>query len=164
MSLTRPGSKDAPSVLFIGYGNPGRCDDGLGPALADRLETADLTGVDILSDYQLNIEHAHDLAAYDIAIFADAAHPGFGDSGAEAAFTFRELEAGNPTSFSTHSVSPQAVLRLANDMFQAKTQSYVLAITGDRFDEFSEGLSGKATENLEKAEAFIIDWLTQRQT
>jgi len=147
---TRPAS-----ILLIGYGNPGRHDDGLGPALAKRLEQAALTGVDIDIDYQLNIEHAYALAAYDEVIFADATHSKQSDE----PYFFRPLVPGNPTSFSTHSVSPQAVMRLACDLFGAKTQAYVLGITGYEFEEIGEGLSQKAAHNLDQAEAFITDRL-----
>ena len=42
-------------ILVIGYGNPGRRDDGLGPALAARLEALALPGVTVESDFQLAI-------------------------------------------------------------------------------------------------------------
>lgn len=144
------------SVLLIGYGNPGRRDDGLGPALVSRLEGEELPGVDLQADYQLNIEHAHDLATYDVVIFADAA-----TSEHAASFYFREFEAGNPTSFSTHSMSPEAVMRLAGDLFQAETKAYVFGITGFEFDEIAEGLTKQAETNLKEAEAFIRNWLSE---
>jgi len=149
---TRPAS-----ILLIGYGNPGRHDDGLGPALAKRLEQAALAGVDIDIDYQLNIEHAYDLAAYDMVIFADATKSSGTDD--QPPFFFHPLDPGNPISFSTHSVSPQAVMRLACDLFKAKTQAYVLGITGYEFEEVGEGLSQKALDNLDQAETFITDRL-----
>jgi DNA-binding response OmpR family regulator len=43
-------------VLVIGYGNPGRLDDGLGPALAETLQRLDLPGVTVDADYQLTAE------------------------------------------------------------------------------------------------------------
>ena len=147
------------SVLLIGYGNPGRRDDGLGPALAERMEKKDLKGVDIVSDYQLNIEHAHDLAAYDVVIFADAQGGDLAGRGNARPFDFKPLKAGNPTSFSTHSVSPQAVLRLAEDLFQAQTRAYLLGITGFEFVEIQEKLTDMASANLDHAEEFISDWL-----
>ena len=45
-------------ILVIGYGNPGRCDDGLGPALVARLESLRIPGLSVEVDYQLSIEHA----------------------------------------------------------------------------------------------------------
>ena len=40
-----------------GYGNPGRQDDGLGPALAECIQALQWTGVTGDADYQLNIEN-----------------------------------------------------------------------------------------------------------
>ena len=40
---TSPGQ----GVLVIGFGNPGRMDDGLGPAMIERLEKLAITGVDL---------------------------------------------------------------------------------------------------------------------
>ena len=45
-------------VLLIGYGNPGRLDDGLGPALAAAVEKLAIPGVTVDADYQLNVEDA----------------------------------------------------------------------------------------------------------
>jgi len=56
--MSYPGSH----ILVYGYGNPGRGDDGLGPALVEALELLGATGLDCESDYQLAIEDAACLA------------------------------------------------------------------------------------------------------
>lgn len=43
-------------ILLIGYGNPGRGDDGLGPALAAAIEAMELPGVTVEADYQLMVD------------------------------------------------------------------------------------------------------------
>ena len=144
-------------ILIIGYGNPGRQDDGLGPKLAENLESLSLSGIDIQSDYQLNVEHAHDLAKYRTVIFVDAIL----ETDDDAPFVFKMIEAGSAGTFSTHSLPPESVLRLAQDLFQAETQAYVLGIKGYAFDDIAEGLSKKAQLNLEAANAFLMDWLKQ---
>ena len=48
----------APRILVIGYGNPGRLDDGLGPAVASAMEEFNLPGVSVDSNYQLTVEDA----------------------------------------------------------------------------------------------------------
>ena len=55
----------APILIFT-YGNPSRGDDALGPAMYDLLvkhqrETSELGRVELLTDFQLQIEHAVDL-------------------------------------------------------------------------------------------------------
>ena len=59
-------------MYLIGYGNPGRCDDGLGPAFAARIAARDLPGVTVSTDYQLTVDHALEIAQADRVVFADA--------------------------------------------------------------------------------------------
>ncbi|MDD4871311.1 MAG: hydrogenase maturation protease [Kiritimatiellae bacterium] len=136
-------------VLVIGYGNPGRLDDGLGPALAAAIEGLDLPGVSVESDYQLTIEHAHDVANYDVVIFADA------DVNINAPFYFRRLVPQVSAGLGSHDVSPGEIISLALMLFGATTRSYLLGIRGYKFDEFGEILSDMAGKNLELAVDFV---------
>ena len=146
--------RSAPRGLLIGYGNPGRRDDGLGPALADRIERSALPNLDVDSDYQLTVEDSHNAAGHDFVVFADAAV-----SGPEP-FSFSEIQpAGDPTGFSSHSVPPAGVLALARGIFGAQTRGFVLGIRGYEFDPFQEHLSERAALNLEKAATFFEDWI-----
>ncbi len=132
-------------VLLIGYGNPGRMDDGLGPAFAEAFEGKRIPGVMVDADYQLTVEDAADIAANDVAVFADAAVVG------PEPFFFRPVEPAAELGFSTHSVEPEAVMALACELFGAKTKGYVLGIKGYTFNEFGEGLSAGAMKNLATA-------------
>ncbi len=139
------------TILLIGYGNPGRLDDGLGPALAEALEgISDLPDVTIDADYQLTVEDAAAVAEHDIVVFADAS------VNCTEPFLFEQIEAKSSMSFSSHSVEPQAVLGLARDMFKAETQAFTLGIRGYEFNEFGQKLSDKAQKNLNEALEFII--------
>ncbi|WP_462320608.1 hydrogenase maturation protease [Halochromatium sp.] len=64
-------------VLVFGYGNPSRGDDALGPRLIERLQglqdRGQLPGVELLTDFQLQIEHVLDLVGRERVIFVDAA-------------------------------------------------------------------------------------------
>ena len=71
-------------VLFIGYGNPGRLDDGLGPAIASEIEKLEIKDIKCDSDYQLSVEDAVDINQHDIVIFADA------DESFEGIFYFKK--------------------------------------------------------------------------
>jgi hydrogenase maturation protease len=146
----------ARSVLFIGYGNPGRCDDGLGPALAEALERLRIPGVTVESDYQLTLEDAAAVAAHPFVVFADAA------VGGREPFCFRTVPPAGQIGFSSHSLEPEGVMALARDLFQAETRGYALGIRGYHFDEFGEALSGKAKENLAAALRFIVPVLQER--
>lgn len=143
-------------ILLIGYGNPGRRDDGLGPALAAALEGLDLPGVTIDSDYQLTVEDAAAVAEHNVVVFADAAV-----SGPEP-FSFCRIEPGDTVTFSSHSASPEGVLGLAQELFNARPPAYVLGIRGYDFNEFGEALSAPARANLAAAVEFIQSVLRAR--
>ena len=83
-------------VLLFGYGNPGRLDDGLGPALAQAVAEWELPEVTVDCDYQLMVEDSATVAGHESVIFADASLTG------REPFFFERLEAGvfewNPAS------------------------------------------------------------------
>jgi hydrogenase maturation protease len=134
-------------VLLIGYGNPGRGDDGLGPALAERIRARDLAGVVVKTDYQLVAEHALDVSRAEHVIFADAQIEG------TAPYEFGPAHADTSADVSSHNLSPGAVLALAHLLFDATPGAFTLAMTGARFDRIEEGLSARAARNLDLAEA-----------
>ena len=144
-------TSDRLTVLLIGYGNPGRLDDGLGPAMAEAIESLKLPGVTVEANYQLNVEDAEQLAGYDMVIFADAS------VNALEPFSFYRIKPKAEVSFTTHSIEPESVLGLAHDLFEAKTTGYILAIRGYAFNEFGQQLSARAKENLNAAVNFFKD-------
>lgn len=133
-------------TLILGWGNPGRGDDGLGPAFVEALSDAELPGVATDCDYQLQVENAAEIARYDRVLFVDADR-----TGAEPFRLGRLHPESASVTFSTHSVSPQAVLALARDLFQAEPEAWLLGIRGYEFDELEERLSSGAQHNLEAA-------------
>ncbi len=150
-------SETTTRVLVIGYGNPGRLDDGLGPAAADRVAAASLPGVTVDSDYQLQIEDAAAIAEHDVVIFVDAAVEG------PAPFFFQRVEPKADLSFTSHSVSQPALLAMARDHFGAEVRGYALGIRGEDFDAFGERLSERARDHLNAAVPFLLSAL-RRQT
>jgi hydrogenase maturation protease len=139
-------------ILLIGFGNPGRRDDGLGPALAEEVSRMGLE-VTVDSDYQLSVEDAQTIAGHDVVVFADAA-----DRGPEP-FDFRAVHPERSVSFSTHSVRPEQALGLARELFDARTDGFVIAIRGYDFNEFGEALSDAARSNLRAAAGFLRETL-----
>lgn len=142
-----PGPGD---LLVIGYGNPGRLDDGLGPALAERLAALDLPDVNVETTCQLNVEDAAAAADHDRVIFVDASLR------AAPPFTLRPVvpDTGTPE-FTTHSLKPEQVIGLAYRVFGARTRAFLLEIRGSEFDDFGERLSPDASANLEAALTFL---------
>lgn len=135
----------AERVLVIGYGNPGRLDDGLGPAFAEAIERLELPGVRVEADYQLTVEDAALAAEADVVVFADASVD------ARPPFELKRIEPAADITFSTHEIAPEGVLGLAADLFGASPKGYALAIRGYAFNEFGERLSDGALSNLAAA-------------
>lgn len=144
-------------VLVIGYGNPGRMDDGLGPAFAESLAQLELPGVEVEADYQLMVEHAAAVAGCRVVVFADAAVDG------PAPFSFRRLAPRPDQSFSSHRAEPEALLALAEGLFGAEVEGYALGIRGYEFDDFGERLSPGARANLEAALRFAVPLIKGRR-
>lgn len=141
---------DRPHTLVIGYGNPGRADDGLGPALADAVERADIPGVRAIAAFQLQVEHAAEIALVPRVVFADAC------TGDGPPCALRRLHPRAAQSFSTHSVRPEAVLALARDVFGWVGDAYLLAIRGEAFDAFEESLSPAGAAALGQAAGLLL--------
>ena len=148
--LTREKNK---KILIIGYGNPGRLDDGLGPAFADTVKGFDLEDVDIDSNYQLTVEDAVDIARHDIVIFADA------DIKGSAPFYFKKIRSVPLVNLSSHSIKPESLLALVKESFKKEVDAYIIGIRGYEFNGFGETLSEKADKNLGEAVKFIIPQL-----
>jgi hydrogenase maturation protease len=144
-------------ILVLAWGNPGRCDDGLGPALAARLEQIQLPGVAVESDYQLTIEHAALAAEYDVVVFADAAQD------AQSSYYFRPVTPADASRFTTHGVTPGEILFLARSCFGAMPEGHLLGIRAHVLDQFGEELSAAALEDLDAAVDFLCEWITLKQ-
>ncbi|KPK06618.1 MAG: hypothetical protein AMJ64_08715 [Betaproteobacteria bacterium SG8_39] len=148
---------DAPArvapQLVIALGNPSRGDDALGPLLAERLEALKLRGVEVLTDYQLQIEYALDLRGREAVIFVDASVSG------DAPFTLEAIGPQGDRSVTTHALSPQALLggyrRLTGE---TPPSARLLAVRGYAF-ELGAGLSEGASRNLERAFVALVSQL-----
>jgi len=144
-------------VLVLGYGNPGRQDDGLGPAAAARIETLGWSGVTAYDNYQLNIEDAVDVASHDVVWFVDASRAG------PSPYAVTELSSAPTLEFTSHLVRPEAILALAGQYYGRTPKAFLLAIRGYRF-EFVEVLTPGARDNLKLAVAVLSDRIRQAQS
>jgi len=135
-------------ILILGYGNPGRQDDGLGPAIVDAIERLDLPAVAVEADYQLVIEHAADLAEADAVVFVDAAATG------PEPFEVKRLEPLLAIEFTTHTIGPESVLAICEDTYGCRPEALLVAVRGYSF-EFAEGLTEGAHRNESEALEFI---------
>ena len=149
-----PESAPGPApVLLIGIGNPSRGDDAIGPLAIERLEALDLAATELLTDFQLQVDHALDLVGRREVVFIDAAA-----SGPEP-FSFEPAVPAADASAMTHALSPAAVL----DAFERVTEAplpaaFVLAVRGYDF-ELGADLSAAAAANLDAALRMLISRL-----
>ena len=137
-----------PRVLVLGYGNPGRQDDGLGPAAAAEIGKLDWPGVTACDNYQLVIEDAVEISEHDVVWFVDAAR-----SGAEP-YEVRPLSPAADIAFTSHLVKPEALLAIADLYYGKSPEAYLVGIRGYEF-EFLEGLTDRARANLAQAMMLI---------
>ncbi|MCR4303921.1 MAG: hydrogenase maturation protease [Gallionella sp.] len=136
-------------LLLFGYGNPGRGDDGLGPELIERIAQLQLAGVECRNDMQLQIEHVTDLAGCEQALFVDA------DMSCAEPFDFSEISAGKDDSYSSHAMSPAALLHAYLQVYgNDAPPAFLLRIRGYDF-ELGNPLSDKAAANLEVAAKLV---------
>jgi len=142
-------------LLVFGWGNPSRGDDALGPLCAERLRAARLpaAGVEFLDDYQLQIEHALDLVGRQRVLFVDAS------SNCCAPFEVTLLRAARDASFSTHAMSPQALMLVFRELYgEDPPPCTLLAIRGEQFT-LGEALSAAALSHLAAALEWADGWL-----
>lgn len=148
-----------PQILIFGYGNPGRQDDGLGAAFVAKMEEwlafNPNENIHLDTNYQLNIEDAEQISAYDTVLFVDASIESI------EAFSLTKVEPSEArVEFTMHAVSPAFVLDLCQKIFQHTPETYLLHIKGYEW-EFKEVLTEGAKANLDAAFNHITTLLKQ---
>ena len=145
----------------MGYGNPGRRDDGLGPWIAQEMQRRHGERMTVQADFQLGIECCVDMARHKVVLFLDAARVG------PAPFKVRQLGAAGSGSlpmidvgFTTHLSSPEVLLALCESSFAARPLAWLVGVRGYHFGG-GEGLSRKALRNA-RAVVELLDVLLAR--
>ena len=152
--------ENVPPLLVFGWGNPSRGDDALGPLLIEQLGlllgATPLGGVELLTDFQLQVEHALDLMDRQRVLFVDAS------LSCGAPFEVTVLQAARDASFTTHAMSPGAVMQVFRSLHGIEPPpSLLLAIRGERF-ELGDPPSAAARSNLALAVAWCRRWLASK--
>ena len=143
----------APIVVFA-VGNPSRGDDAIGPELCARLEKwlareGLSQRVELIEDFQLNIEHALDLVGREQALFIDAGE------NTPAPYSYEPIFPAAIPSHSTHALPPQAVLQVFRQTEgREPPPSFVLCVRGECF-ELGEGLSPEALGRVNEAMSLL---------
>ncbi len=149
---------NVPALLVLAWGNPSRGDDALGPLLAERLlahaEAASWAGrVEVLTDFQLQVEHALDLVGRERILFVDAALD------LAEPFTVCSLQPARGGGIGSHALAPEAVLQVYRDLHGcAPPPSTLLAIRASAF-ELGTAPGAEALADLEQAVAWACRWL-----
>ncbi len=142
----------SPRVVVLGWGNPSRGDDALGPKFLVRAEAmaAGAPGAfEFVTDFQLQPEHATDLDGRDLALFVDASR------GLPSPIAFTEVEPQRDATFTTHGMSPAAVLAAFRAAFgREPPAAFQLAIAGVGF-ELGAPMSDEAERHLVTALALF---------
>ncbi|MDR3369993.1 hydrogenase maturation protease [Rhodoferax sp.] len=144
-------------LLILGWGNLSRGDDALGPLFLQRLQ-ASLplplhTQVEFLDDYQLQIEHALDMVGRQQVLFVDAS------LSCPPPFEVTELHAVQDASFTTHALSPQALMQVYQDLQgEMPPPCMQLAIRGEAF-ELGQPPGEAALAHLDAALRWVLDAL-----
>jgi len=135
--------------LILGIGNSGRQDDGLGWEFLDGLSERKLNNVSLEYRYQLQIEDAELIGGFDTVVFVDASK-----NNLIKGYEYEPCKASNKHSFSTHSLAPETVLYLSDELYNYVPKAYILGIQGYEW-ELQNGLTKKAKENLINAIEFF---------
>ncbi|MFM2057507.1 MAG: hypothetical protein RLY71_1892 [Pseudomonadota bacterium] len=152
------GARLAP--LVIGIGNASRGDDGLGPALIAALEAAGCPA-ELMDVYQLQPEHALDLAHRPAVLIVDAVDVSRPELAGPDGVLLARLQPGRDASWSSHALSPAALLQLCIDLHPDAPQTtppvWLLSIAAERF-ELGDELSDVAQRRLQLALDLAARW------
>ena len=150
-------------TIIIGYGNPGRQDDGLGQSFINQLShqltqqwpQKDLLQIRLQTNYQLTVEDAYDIFEFEQVIFVDAS------LNATAPYSFTNITETNNSGLGSHCLTPNAVLRLCETLYGKRPKAFILAIRGYEFDRFEERLTSQANSNMLAAVTFFMAFFGQ---
>jgi hydrogenase maturation protease len=142
------------TILLFGYGNPGRGDDALGPELIEHIARLRLTDVECQNDMQLQVEHVTDLAECKRVLFIDA------DMSCAEPFEFSEISAVKDDSYTSHAMSPTALLHAYGQVYGIDAPpAFLLRIRGYDF-ELGDQLTDQAAANLDVATKLAVELCT----
>ena len=146
-------------MLVFAWGNPSRGDDALGPALIARIEALRPTHpewgeVALLTDFQLQPEHALDLEGRERVLFVDAS------VSCASPYAFDRLRPSPGFGYTTHAMKPEALLAVFRQVTgREPPPCWLLTIRGTAF-ELGAPLSAEAASNLDAAASFVESLLS----
>ena len=149
-------------VLIFAVGNESRGDDALAPLLLRRLDawlqkegrSADF---ELIEDFQLQVEHAMDMAGRRLVLFIDAGMD------TPEPYAFYRAQLGNSATPYSHALPPEAVLAVYPQIYQKDPPpAFILCIRGEQF-ELGSALSPAADSRLDRAMDFMRQLLQKTE-
>lgn len=136
-------------TVLIAIGNNGRQDDGLGWAFGEALEWSRNFECDVHYRYQLQVEDAELISGANQVIFVDAFKGVLPDG-----FQWKKVVPSANFEFTTHALSPEAILYLCEKLYEKTPEAHCLLIGGEQWN-LHLGLTVSAADNLTKALDFF---------
>ena len=145
-------------VLVFAFGNMSRGDDGLGPLLLEQLTNGLCNDpivsdgrIEFITDFQLQVEHILDLVGRRLVLFVDA-HVNLSDP-----VQLTELSALSDKSYTSHAMTPSAVMAAFKVLNQGKTPPcFLLSIQGKNFS-LGDEISSEAQSFLNNAVSLAME-------
>jgi hydrogenase maturation protease len=156
--IDRIESSRSGSSLAIGYGNPLRGDDGVGwhvAALLDARQEGEQ--IETIACQQLMPELAERISRARGVYFVDATY-----QGTPGEWSCESIQPNAGTSLPGHVSTPEGILAMARELFDAAPVAYLFTICGACF-EFREQLSPDVTAAAPSVAAAIVN-LSLQQT
>lgn len=156
MPLAAAASSD---IWIVGYGNPQRRDDGIGPCIVNRLRPIfkHLSNVHLLALHQLEPDIVDTLKTADTILFVDASVEMLSE-GRRWTAVQPELQA---LPCLVHQVTPSFVLWLLQCLYHRNPAAWIVSVAGIDF-RFGNGLSSAARQSTEQVsreiEAFVFTY------
>ncbi len=143
------------ALTVFAWGNTARGDDAIGPLLAERLRAMEAPGLAVIEDHQLNIEHVTDLSANGTALFIDASID------IDEGFRLERIGPSKDGNFSTHAISPQALLNVYQKaMREAPPDAWLLHVAAREFELGAEP-GDVATRAIDEVTRFLESLLSR---
>jgi len=138
-----------PELVVFAWGNVSRGDDGIGPLLAKKLRDLGLPDLTVVEDFQLNIEHVMDFSGLTPLLFIDAS------VAIDSGIQLERIGASEDGNFSTHAISPQALLNVYRESTgNTLPPAFLLHVAGEHFG-LGDGLGDIARSAADEAWSFL---------
>lgn len=142
-------SSTKPGLVVFAWGNVSRGDDGIGPLLAEKLRGLGLPELTVVEDFQLNIEHVMDFSGMTPLLFLDAS------VAIDKGIQLERIGASENGNFSTHAISPQALLNVYRESTgNTLPPAFLLHVAGEHFG-LGDGLGDTARSAVDEAWSFL---------